>query len=176
MLYLILIKYINSNTIVQLIINGIGKQKILSNNFEKPQEIYVNWEIQDNREYYNLTESETNITMKWYNELTNLSNMVSNLNNITKIDFLNINLSTIDISTICGISTLISLNLNNFVIISGSSNDIIDIFPGFTSLLSLNLNNFSITSEFDNHLQYMFLGCSSLISLNLNNFSITGVN
>ena len=108
-LNLILIKYIysNSNTIVHLIINGIGNQKILSNDFEQPQEIYVNGKIQNYTEYYNLTESENNMTMKWNIQLTSILNIFSNLNTITKIDISNANLSTINFSTICGISEII---------------------------------------------------------------------
>ena len=87
MLYLILIKFINSNTIVQLIINGIGEQKILSDDFERPQEIYINGEIQNYAEYYNLTKPENNIIMKWQYQLSDLNNMFSYSSNIIKIDF-----------------------------------------------------------------------------------------
>ena len=99
-LYLILTKFINSNTIVQLIINGIAKQKILSSEFEKPEEIYINGEIQNYTEYYNLTKQENNISMKWADQLTNISNMFYNLSNIIKADFSNVILSTNNIGTI----------------------------------------------------------------------------
>ena len=46
-IYAILIKGINSNTIVELNINGIGEQKILSNEFIQPKEIYINEEKQN---------------------------------------------------------------------------------------------------------------------------------
>ena len=172
LLYLILIKCINSNTIVQLIINGVGKQKILSSEFEKPEEIYINGEIQNYTEYYDLAKTENNISMKWNNQLININNMFSNLSNIIKADFSNVILSTNNIGAICAISSLISLNLNNFSIKSRYNNIMEHMFSGCSSLISLNLNNFSITSDEFNNMKNMFSGCSSLISLNLNNFSI----
>ena len=132
LLYLILIKCINSNTIVQLIINGIGKQKILSSEFEKPEEIYINGEIQNYTEYYDLAKTENNISMKWNNQLININNMFSNLSNIIKADFSNVILSKNNIGAICAISSLISLNLNNFSIISNDCyNNMENMFSGF---------------------------------------------
>ena len=177
MLYFILIKSINSNTIVQLTINGIGEQKILSNEFEKPQEIYVNGKIQNYTEYINLTKPENNIIMKWQYQLIDLNNMFSSLSNITKVDFSNGIISEINFGAICGIPSLKLLNLNNFSIISEEKNNIQNIFSGCSSLISLNINNFSIISEDnDNIIKNMFSGCSSLKLINLNNISITSKN
>ena len=166
-----IIEGINSNTIVELNINGIGEQKILSNEFLKPNETYVNGENQNYTEYYNLAKLENNIIMKWYNKLSDLNNMFSNGINITKMDFANGILSTININAICKLSTLISLNLNNFEIDGVHDKNIMgNMFSGCSSLISLNLNNFSIISGSDNNMENMFSGCSSLISLNLNIF------
>ena len=170
-LYIIFIEYINSSTIIELNINGIGEQKILSNEFKKPNEIYINEEIQNYTEYYNLTRLENKIIMKWNTTLEDLNNMLSNKNNITKIDFSNGILLSKNINEICIIPTLISLNLNNFKI-SGGSNFMSNMFSGCSSLISLNLNNFTIDSENSNFMSNMFSGCSSLVSLNLNNFTL----
>ena len=176
-IYIIFIKDSNSKTIIDLIINGIGEQKILSNEFIQPNEIYINEEMKNYTEYYNLPKLQNNILMKWNNTLTNLTNMFSNLNNITKIDFSNVILSIININSICKMSKLKSLTLNNFSIESsscGNTNDMMNMFSGCSSLISLNLNNFSIKRSGGgfNKMENMFSGCSSLISLNLNYFSI----
>ena len=142
LLYLILIKSVNSNTIAQLFINGIGKQQILSNGFERPQEIYVNGEIQNYTEYYDLNKSENIIIMKWNNQLENLNGIFSNIRNIIKIDFSNGILSVFNIRSICSFSSLISLNLTNFSINSSSYDGMQDMFSYCNSLKSLNLNNF----------------------------------
>ena len=73
LLYFILIKGFKSNSIVQIVINNIGVQKILSDEFPKPDEILINGKEQNYTEYYNLTNSENNILMKWNNQLSNLN-------------------------------------------------------------------------------------------------------
>ena len=163
LLYLILFYLINSsneqnsNSISKIIltIKGSGNQRILGNLSECiseyiiPNEIYINnnYQEQNDKHVYYLSEQINNVTMIWNTQISTCGCMFRHLPNITHID-----LSSFDTSSVTYMNSM---------------------FSGCSSLISLNLDNFDTSQVID--MRYLFQGCSSLISLNLHNFDTSQV-
>ena len=72
---------------ITIIINSIGTQNILNNNFPLPVQIYINNEQQTEIKYsYSLSNSENQIKLIWYNIITTCDSIFSGLN-IVNADF-----------------------------------------------------------------------------------------
>ena len=172
-IFMILQTKINSSTL-KLVINKIGRQQILYKNFTKPSEIQVNNQIQINEDYFvNLEVEESNITIRWENIITTCEKMFYDLKNITSIEFIDFNTSSVNNmeSMFSGCSNLISINFGNFDVSSVS--DMSFMFSNCKSLKSLDLSSFN-TSKVTS-MARMFGECSNLKSINLENFNTSKV-
>ena len=136
---------------INLIINGTGNQKILSDKYYGvlPDEILVNNIIPADTGYnlaYNLYYLVNEISLIWDPRLTSfksLTKMFYNMSNILEVD-----LSNFDSSNVERMDYM---------------------FYNCTSLTSINFNNKFKTNNVNN-MHSMFSGCISLFSLDLNNF------
>ena len=184
---LLKIKIIHSENEITIIINGNGKQQILSTysgicgydsaNFnELPNQIFVNGILQNytDKYVYNLTNQINKIIMKWNNPITNCNVMFMNLKNIKKID-----LSKFDSSQVTDMrcmfhscTSLESLNLNNLK--TSLVTNMLAMFSSCTSLKFLDLKSFDTSNV--TSMWAMFYNCPLLISLDLSNFNTSKVN
>ena len=162
---------INYETIIIVEINEIGKQKIISQYYPPPSQVYINEEKQieisrDN--IYDFKKEQNTIKMIWNDPLTSFNSMFNDCSKLTKIEFINLETSNINNmdTMFYGCSSLTSLDLSNFVTTSFTS--MRNVFHGCTSLKSINFNNFDTSNV--TLMSSMFYGCSSLTSLDLSNF------
>ena len=171
-------KYTFLNEITIKII-GSEIQNILYENYSyKPDEIYIegkSYSIDEQNRIMNLTNNETNITMKWSHALTDCTSMFYGLSNIKEID-----LSYFDLSQVLSMSSMFEdcynleyIKFNNSIENKLSVSDISNMFANCISLKNLDLSNFD--TSFVNTMAYTFLNCFSLSSLNLNGFNTSQV-
>ena len=166
-LYIFDNNYISSIT---LTISEDGENKIISDSFEYfPDKIIINNEevsLSDNSYYFENRNND--ITLIWYQEITNCSSMFIRCTYITTIDFSNFDSSkVIDMSYMFYYCiSLVEINFNNFITSSVKNMD--SMFYYCIEITSLNLINFN-TSKVEN-MKYMFYGCESLSNINLLNF------
>ena len=191
LIYILIILYlnlimINSNDFlseINITINGIGKQKILSNSgpfscsysnqsFNSlPNQTLVNGILQNNSDgyVYNLVYQTNIITMRWNYQITNCFAMFDGLNNIISIDLSNFDTSQVE-NFDCMFVNCISLkyiNLNNMN--TSLAKNMVEMFAFCSSLETLNLSSFD-TSKVTS-MERMFFNCKSLKSLDLSNFN-----
>jgi len=200
-------KFNNSNIesnrcFITLKTNKTGEIKILSDNFKyNANEVWINninKSIVTNK--YSLNDSESNITLIFYEKLTTLEYMFSGCKDIIEINLSNFDTSqatnasymfyectsliSLDISNFntsqitdmgclfLRCQSLISLNLSNFD--TSKVTNMGSMFSQCTSLISLDLSNFNTSKV--NFIVYMFSGCTSLLLLDLSNFDISNIN
>ena len=151
-------------------INQIGYSKILGNNENLPDEVYINGIKQNfSLSHYDLKEPQNTIKLIWDNEIENCNGFFKDCPNITEIDLSNFNTSLVYQMNYMfqGCSSLTSINLANLntSLVTLMNN----MFDNCYSLLSLDLSffNTSIVTK----MEEMFYNCSSLTSLNLSNFN-----
>ena len=170
---------------ITITIQGKGTQQILSNYSDLcskktvhfntlPEVILLNGDIHPIGKYaYNLSEEINEVTMIWYDELTDCSGMFCGLSNIIKIDF-----SSFDGSKLTDIRcmfadcySLKSLDLRRFN--TSLIEDMDSVFKGLYSLTSLDISSFD-TSKVKN-MYSSFSGCQSLTSINIGHFDTSKV-
>ena len=191
LIYILIILYlnlimINSNDFlseINITINGIGKQKILSNSgplsfpysnhsFNSlPNQTLVNGILQNNSDgyVYNLVYQTNIITMRWNYQITNCFAMFDGLNNIISIDLSNFDTSQVENfeSMFANCISLKYINLNNMN--TSLAKNMVAMFAFCLSLETLNLSSFD-TSKVTS-MDSMFFNCKSLKSLDLSNFN-----
>ena len=94
--FIIMIKIVNSYNI-SMTINKNGYQQILDIHFIKPSEVYINdivTNINDNNIYY-LSEDNNVINITWYQKIDSCEKMFFNLTNISSIDFIDFDTSSV---------------------------------------------------------------------------------
>ena len=131
---------LNLYTEIMINIKGNGTQQILYKDFPLPSEIIVNDNVlitEISNKIYNLTLEENDIKLVFNESLIDCSYMFFGLTNITKINFIQFNASSVT-------------NMGRM-------------FYGCNNLISLDLSNFN-TSSITN-MEYIFTYCSKLISL-----------
>ena len=179
---------LNKFSEIKLTIKGNGNQTILSNNkrktinketyqfTSKPSEILVNGNKVNYSDYkvYNLTEEENIITIRWNYQLTSCAGMFNYLDNITKIEFFNLDTSKVTtlVCMFCFCSSLTSVDISNFNTSLVTSME--TMFIKCSSLEYLNFGNLdtsSVTTFYG-----MFNGCILLKSIDLSSFNTSLVN
>ena len=166
---------------INIIVNGNGKQQILSSysgycghasgSFNLlPNEILVNGVPQSSNDKYvdNLVNQTNIITMRWNYQVTNCYSMFKDLNNIISIDLSNFDTSKVEIfdCMFFGCTSLKSINLNN--VNTSSAKNMAGMFKECSSLETLNFSSFDTLNVI--YMNAMFFGCTSLKSLDLSNF------
>ena len=186
---------------IQIINNKSKNSSIKNPEIENNIKIMVNGEIISNTLKYKFNkESNQNIYLLFYNELTNMSCLFSNCTSLKEIDlesfdtsnvtdmsymFYNcsslkkINLSSLNTSEVINMSFMFyncsllkSLNLLSFN--TNKVTDMLSMFENCSSLDELNFSSFNTHNVKD--MSYMFYGCSSLKDLNLTSFNTEQVN
>ena len=166
--------FINCHSIISLIIQGKGNQKILYNEFPtSPSEIRVNGVINNCDKTCELQNDINNITLIFNYEIASCQKMFYSLENITEVDLSNFNCSRInDVSSMFyGCSNLEKINFGN--IDTFSVNYISSIFMGCSKLTSIDLSKFDISRVTD--MSYMFYRCSNLENINFGNILASSV-
>ena len=191
----------NHDSIIRLVIQGGGDQKILSDVFyQKPFAVYVNDRYDswcDKR--CNLGSGENDVTLKFNDDIDSCEYMFEYLDNITEVD-----LSDFDASKVTsmyrmfyGCSNLTKIKFGN--INTQSLKDMESLFEGCSKLISVDLSKFDTskvttmnsmfyewlnlveinlgnidTSSLEN-MEYLFCDCSKLVSIDISNFNTSKV-
>ena len=161
---------------VHLIIEGIGIQKILSDEFiYEPSEVLVNGETKGNicKKTCELDNEKNNITLRFDQLTESCANMFFNISNIKQID-----LSEFDSSKVRNMSYMFYNCSNLEKIIFGNINtslvkDMHYLFYSCSKLTSIDLSNFDTSSV--TNMEGMFIACHSLQSINLSTFNTSSV-
>ena len=185
---------INEEFRIDIVVEGIGYQVILSEYADTPFKVIINGETQDIiNVMYNMKEKINNITLIW-NELPSLSKMFKNIDAIISVDLsyfysydaiedtsemlygcrnLNyVNFKDFPFSFVENMDKmfydcvkLTSLDLSSFY--SATLYSMESMFENDESLLYLDLSNFDISSV--TNMEKMFYNCNSLIYVNFKN-------
>ena len=157
---------------IELKINKYGYMKVFSSNSyyycSIPDEIHINGVNQSEiQSFYDLNESDNNITLIFKNNINTTFWMFYECSNITEINLKNLETSYIEDMSFMfdGCSSLKSLDLSNF-----NTSRVVKMhatFYGCSTLISLNLANFDTRQVTE--MQWIFSSCSSLEYINLNN-------
>ena len=177
-LFLVYNILISNAAYIQLKVNGIGNQQILSDYYDiekyYPFRIFINDnEVQILREKKVLISKITDIIkLEWIHPYHNLSYLFANVSSITSITMSNM----INQNTNISYMFYNCISLQNFSMINNPAN-IVDNFVGDMRYMFYNcysLNNFSFDKfRFDNYIDisYIFYNCSNLkyVTYNTNN-------
>ena len=134
---------------INLVIEGNGKQKILSDSFSiKPSQVKINGHINDTcYKTCDLEENLNNITIKFNGLITTCASMFDGLVNIIEIDLSNFNTSKVE--------------------------NMYRMFNGCTNLKKITFGNIDTSSV--KNMKQLFFHCESLTSLDLSNFVTSSV-
>ena len=165
---------LNKQTEIIIEIKEKGPQKILSEYFELPSQVYINEIKQDSiNNIYNFLGENNIIKIIWDNPLTIGNSMFKSCTKITKIEFIKIDTSTF--KNIDGMFyecySLTSLDLSIFD--TSSITTMAALFQDCKSLKILNINHFDTTNV--KNMDALFYNCNSLIFLDLRSFDTTNV-
>ena len=161
---------------INLIIYGVGQQKIINSNY-LPDSIYLNGNkiIIDNLGYIFIENDkyENQVTMIWNKKLITCEELFYSISNIIEID-----LSNFDTSEVISMKEMFyycqSLEYIKFNNINTSSvTDMSFMFYKCISLETINLTNFNTSNV--KAMNSMFRDCNGLISLNISNFDTSKV-
>ena len=204
-LYLLIIITIISKSIpkesqVTIRVSKNGNQKVFSESgpFTPPDEVYINDQIQEFSNTYDLQPDKI-VKLVWKKTIENCYSMFDSCEDIVEINFIDfdtsqsnhmwgmfrncyslisLDLSGFDTTNVgnmgCmffGCRSLISLDISNFNLLNNYN--LGNTFCGCTSLKSINLSNLDTST-----IQYMdnlFNGCENLISIDLSNFKTSSV-
>ena len=164
---------ISNNNIIELTLNAIGNQQIISDKFNiidyYPSKIRVNSEIQILREKKVFVYSTTDIiTISWDTLNDNLTYMFADLSNIVSIKLNKM------LSPNCNISYFAynCKNLRTFEYsnsrVKFSINDMRYMFYNSISLQNFSFNNIDLDNNHNINIGYMFYNCESLTDLEYN--------
>ena len=177
-LYLIIIFIKVKSSIINIKVNGTGRQQIINSQNDGfniiPNKIYVNDILQNYTGFYveDLTNDINYITIEWNDEtkIYNFHKMFYKLENIIAVDLIDIKSNSVSntIQMFRGCKNLISISFGEFN--TSSIADMSQMFDGCENLVYLNLNNFDASSC--TSMWRIFYNCNSLISLNLNNIKL----
>ena len=155
-------------------IKGIGPKDIFGQEYFTtkyyPDVIYINGEKQNEiNKTYNFNETDNLVELFWNSTITSCGGMFYGCSDITQIEFLNFNTSSVQFMgfMFCNCSSLTSLNLSSFV--TSKVTSMRCMFNGCSLLTSLNLSNFNTPKL--NRIYQMFDGCVNLKYINLKNFN-----
>ena len=167
---------------ITITINGLGEQRILSNdsvgkndiyfhfNYD-PSAIYINGILQSSTgRTVNILSGETNnITLKWNADLIDCNVMFRGLSNITLVDLSKLDSSKVE-GMLCMFQDCKSLTSIYFGNIDTSKvTDMSYMFYNCESLTSIDLSNFNTASAID--INSMFFGCKNIKSIDLTSFN-----
>ena len=157
-------------------IKSEGEQLIINPDYnDYPNEIYIDEnKVGENQFSITLSSIESKIKLKWFNNLTDCSDMFLNLSNIVEIDLSKFDSSqvTSTFSMFQGCYSLESINLTNF-----NTSKVVYMnymFAHCIKLKSLDVSSFN-TSEVT-HMNFLFGNCTSLSSIDVTNFDTSHVN
>ena len=97
-----------------------------SSSFTKPDEVYVNGIIQENKAFQVFNKDENNATLIWRHPITSCAEMFRDCGHIIEMDFSHFNISQVTktIRMFNNCKMLKSLNLSNFSIYKINGNEI----------------------------------------------------
>ena len=151
---------------IKLKTNKTGYIQIISELFNNlPDKIEINGQECSVARGYYLSDADSTIILKWYDNLDTTSNMFNGCSNITEIDLSNIEISQVTgmSNMFSGCSSLKSIDLSN--IDTSTVLDMSNMFSGCSSLKSIDLSNIDTSTVLD--MSNIFSGCSNLEFLNL---------
>ena len=160
---------------VTLKIKGQGIKKFIYSSFTCPSEVYLNGEIQNLRNCFelNVIETESQIKLIWNDIIYSAYRMFCECGDITEIDLTHFDTSLVNNmnSMFQNCVSLTSINISNLDTRNVLQMDVM--FNSCYLLKSIDLSSFDTSSV--TTLGYMFYDCRSLTSINLNNFNTQNV-